>query len=84
MDSMSPTLKGNSIEKGFLNVSMGKESACKAGDRIHSFDPWAGKIPWRRAWQPTLVFLPGEPRGLRSLVGYSSKGRKESDTTEQL
>ena len=45
MDSMSPTLKGNSIEKGFLNVSMGKESACKAGDRIHSFDPWAGKIP---------------------------------------
>lgn len=45
MDSMSPTLGENSIEKGFLNVSMGKESVCKVGDRIHSFDPWAGKIP---------------------------------------
>ena len=45
MDSMSPTLGENSIEKGFLNVSMGKESVCKVGDRIHSLDPWAGKIP---------------------------------------
>ena len=32
-------------------------------------DPWVGKIPWRRAWQPTLVFLPGESHGERSLVG---------------
>ena len=36
-----------------------------------SFDPWVGKIPWRRAWQPTPVFLPGEFHGQRSLVGYS-------------
>ena len=43
-----------------------------------------GKIPWRRAWQPTPVFLPGESRGQRSLAGYSPWGRKESDTTEQL
>ena len=42
------------------------------------------KIPWRRTWQPTLVFLPGESHGQRSLVGYSPWGRKESGTTEQL
>ena len=42
-----------------------------------------GKIPWRRKWQPTPIFLPGKSHGLRSLVGYSPGGRKESDTTEQ-
>ena len=41
-----------------------------------------GKIPWRRAWQPTPVFLPRESHGQRNLVGYSSEGHKESDTTE--
>ena len=41
-------------------------------------------IPWRRAWQPTPVFLPGESHGQRSLAGYSPWGRKESDTTERL
>ena len=46
------------------------------------FDPWVGKIPWRRKWQPTLVFFPGESHGQRSLVGYSPWGCKESDTTE--
>ena len=46
------------------------------------FDPWGRKIPWRRAWQPTPVFLPGESHGQRSLVGYSPWSRKESDTTE--
>ena len=44
------------------------------------FDPWVGKIPWRRAWQPTLVFLLGESHGQRSLAGYSPWGLKESDT----
>ena len=47
-------------------------------------DPWVGKIPWRRKWQPTLVFLPGESHGWRNLVGYSPQGRKELDTTERL
>ena len=47
-------------------------------------DPWVGKIPWRRKWQPTPVLLPGESHGGRSLVGYSPWGRKESDTTERL
>ena len=40
--------------------------------------------PWRREWQPTLVFLPGELHGQRSLVGYSPWGHKESDMTEPL
>ena len=48
------------------------------------FDSWVGKIPWRRRLQPTLVFLPGEPRGRRSLVSCSPPGRRESDTTERL
>ena len=48
------------------------------------FDPWVRKIPWRRKWQPTPVFLPRKSHGRRSLVGYSPPGRKESDTTEQL
>ena len=47
------------------------------------FDPWVGKILWRRKWQPTPVFLPGKSHGW-SLVGYSPWGRKESDTTEWL
>ena len=42
----------------------------------HGFNPWVGKIPWRRKWQPTPVFLPGESHGQRSLVGYSSCSRR--------
>ena len=45
-------------------------------------DPWVWKIPWRRAWQPTPVFLSGEPHGQRSLAGYSPWGHTEWDTTE--
>ena len=48
------------------------------------FDPWVGKIPWRRAWQPTPVFWPGESHGQRSLVGCSPWDHKELDVTEQL
>ena len=48
------------------------------------FDPWAGKIPWRRQWLSIPVFLPGESHGQSSPVGYSPWGHKESDTTEQL
>ena len=47
------------------------------------FNPWVGKIPWRRKWQPTPVPLPGKSHGQRSLVGYSPWGRKESDPTEE-
>ena len=48
------------------------------------FNPWVRKIPWRREWQLTPVFLPREFRGKRSLAGYSLWGCKESDMTERL
>ena len=44
--------------------------------------PGLGRVPWRRKWQPTPVFLPGEAHGQRSLEGYSPWGHKGSDTTE--
>ena len=63
----------------------GREPSCQCrslkGCRL---SPWVGKIPWRRAWQPTPVFLPGESHGQRSLAGYSPWGHTESDTTERL
>ena len=63
----------------------GKESACYCKrHRRWRFDPWVGKIPWGRKWQPTLVFLPGKFHEQRSLVGYSPWGCKESDMTEWL
>ena len=52
--------------------------------RRPGFDPWVWKIPWRRTWQPTPVFLPGGFYGQRSLTGYRPWDRKDSDTTEQL
>ena len=62
-----------------------KNPPANAGDnKRHSFNPWVRKIPWRRAWQPTLVFLPGEFHVQRSLESYSSWGGKESDTTKGL
>ena len=51
-----------------------KNSLATAGDMRWGFDPWVGKIPWRKAWQPAPVFLPGKPHGLRSPVGYSPWG----------
>ena len=51
--------------------------------RRQRFYPWIEKIPWRRAWQPTPVFLTGESHGQRRLVGYSPWGHKESDMTEE-
>ena len=54
-----------------------------AGDiRDAGFNLWVGKIPWRKKWQPTPVFLPGESHGQRSLAGYSPLGDKELDMTE--
>ena len=65
---------------GFPHDSNGKESACNAGERA-GFDPSIGKIPWRREWQSTPVFLPAESHGQSNQEGYNCK---ESDTTEQL
>ena len=61
----------------------GKESTCQC--RTHrrpGFNLWVRKIPWRREYLPTPVFLPGESHGQRSLEGYSPQGGKELDTTE--
>ena len=57
-----------------------KESACNTGD-LGSI-PRSGKIPWRREWQHTTVFLPRESHEQRSLVGYGPRGLTESDMTE--
>ena len=60
-----------------------KNPSANAGDTGDvGFDLWVKEIPWRRKWQTTPVFLPEESHGQRSLVGYSARGRKESDTTE--
>ena len=69
---------------GFPGGTNGEEPAlaeCRRWKRLR-FDPWVGKIPWRRAWQPTRVFLPGKSHRLRSLVGWSPQCHKESDTIE--
>ena len=67
----------------FTGGASGKESACQCRRlKRRRFSPWVGKIPWRRKWQPTPVFLPEESHGKRSLVAYSPWGHKESDTTE--
>ena len=69
----------------FRSWSRGKDFACQCRrHKRHGFDPWVGKIPWRRKLQPTLVFLLGKSHGQRSLVGYSPWACKELDTTEQL
>ena len=86
----------SSLESSFLNRSFGLHfiffsspwwlrwwRVCLQCGRP-GFDPWVGKIPWRREWQPTSVFLSGKFHGRRSLAGYSPQGRKESDTTERL
>ena len=55
---------------GFPGGASGKEPACQCRRcKRLMFDPWVGKMPWRRAWQPTPVFLPGESHGQRSLAG---------------
>ena len=68
---------------GFPGSASGKELACQCRRcKRHRFDPWVGKILWRREWQPTSVFLFGEFHGQRSLEGYSPWGCKELDVTK--
>ena len=66
---------------GFPGESDGKESTCNAETRVQSL---VKKMPCRREWLPTPVFLPGEFHEQRSLEGYSPWDYKESDTTELL
>ena len=92
---MVPVLGPN--EAQVLEVSLQKEFSEKQSDmrlpRWHdwericlqwSFNPWVRKIPQRRKWQTTSVFLPGESHRQRSLMRYIPWGLKESDMTEQL
>ena len=57
-------------------------SASSEDIKRRRFDPWVGKIPWRRAWKPTPVFSPGEPHEWSSLVGCSPQGHKKSNASE--
>ena len=69
--------------EGFPGGASDKEPACQwRRCKRRGFDPWVGKKPWRRAWHPTPVFLPGESHGQKSLAGYSPWGCQELDTIE--
>ena len=68
-------LKRGICSDGLRRWLSGEESACRC--RRCGFDPWMGKIPWRRKWQPTFVFLPGKFHGQRSLLVYSPGVAKE-------
>ena len=65
-----PPGKPQSSASGKKKKNNKKKPACRWHKR-HGFDPWIGKIPWRRAWQPSPVFLSGREHGLKSLAGYS-------------
>ena len=71
---------GLEIVTGFRDGSVVEESAGQC--RRWGFEPWFGKIPWRRKWQPAPVFLPGESHGQRNLVGYSTWGCAALDMSE--
>ena len=71
------------VHLGFPDDARGKEHICPCRrHKKHWFNQWVGKIPWRRAWQLTPVFLFGEAHGQRSLAGYSPRGHKELDAAE--
>ena len=73
------------LKLGFPGGAIGKGPACQCRRcKRRCFDLRVGKIPQRRAWQSTPVFLPGESYGQRSLAGYSPQGQKESNTTEAM
>ena len=77
---LNPTVKG-----GFSGgtVVKKKKPICKCRrPKKYGFNPWIGKIPWRRKWQATPVFLPGKPHGQRNLVGYSPWSHNGLDTTD--
>ena len=65
MCMMIPGLPGGPVVKNL---------PAKQQMRVQGFDPWVGKIPWRRKWRPTPVFFPGKSHGPRSLMGYNPWG----------
>ena len=71
-------------EGDFPFGASGKDPVCQCRRfKRCGFNPWVRKIPWRRAYQPTPIFLPGESNGQRSLVSCSPWGHKESDITSE-
>ena len=75
------------VKSGFPGGTVGKNMPASAGDTgdtglITGSSHWVQKIPWRRKWKPTPVFLPGKSHGQRRLAGYSPGGCQQSDTTE--
>ena len=79
------TLRTRVLSLGFPDASAAKcHPAMQDTCGRCRFDPGVGKIPWRRTWHPTPVFLPGESHGQRSLVGYSPWGHNKWDKTECL
>ena len=73
------------VNTGFPGGTSDEEPTCQCRRwKRRGFDPWIGKIPWRKAWQPTPVFLPGESHGQRSLVGATVHRVTESDMTEAI
>ena len=74
------------FDKGIVTYGVprwlsGKESSCQCRRyRRLGFDPWVGRIPWSRKWQPTPVVLPGRSHGQRSLMGYGPWGHNKSWT----
>ena len=84
--NIEPLLLGEThgeVLESFPGDTSGKEPICQCRRRKrHGLDPWVRKIPCRRTWQPTLVLLPRESHGQRSLAGCSPQDHKESDRTE--
>ena len=69
----------------FLYRSLVSESACQRRRcKRHGFDPWVGKIPWRKKWQPAPVFLPRKSHGQKSLAGYIQSMGLQSSNTEHV
>ena len=73
------------VHMGLSRCNSDKESACQCWrGRRQRFDPWIGKIPLSKKWQPTPVFLPEKFHGQRSLVGFSPWSHRELDMTEHI
>ena len=79
-----PTLGRLSCVAGLMNMVASKLTNVSLRTKWRYDIKLIQFVSWRRKWQPTPVFLPGESHGWRSLVGYSPRGRKESDTTQRL
>ena len=73
-------MQGHGRNSGFPGGSDRKESACNAERPV--FNPWVGKIPWRRAWQPTLLFMLGKSTWTKEPGWLQSMGLQRVDTTK--